>query len=176
LQFQAEQGYDVEYRYDDRSPSRPYGKAVSREVWRFQIQGPNAWQIIEKVNGGPVDQVKFFKMGYMNVAGAQIRTLRHGMAGAPGLEIWGPYDSYERSRDAILEAGKEFGLDAGSRAYCRTPRAAGSIAAAGDLHRRRPRGGRQWLPAGMQTNARGRPCDDIEDYYLTPWDSGTVAS
>ena len=53
LQFHAETGgYDVDIRYDDRSPSRPYGAAVSREYYRFQIQGPNAWQIIEKLNGG----------------------------------------------------------------------------------------------------------------------------
>jgi hypothetical protein len=34
-------------------------------------------------------------MGWMNIGGEKVRTLRHGMAGAPGLEIWGPYDSYE---------------------------------------------------------------------------------
>ena len=40
------------------------------------------------------------------------------MAGAPGLEIWGPYESYDRVRDTILEAGREFGLEpVGSRAY-----------------------------------------------------------
>src|SRR5919202_1332513 len=40
------------------------------------------------------------------------------MAGAPGLEIWGPYESYERVRETILEAGREFGLEpCGSRAY-----------------------------------------------------------
>ncbi len=52
-------------------------------------KGPNAWQVIEKVNGGPVEQLKFFHMAYMNIAGEQVRTLRHGMAGAPGLELWG---------------------------------------------------------------------------------------
>jgi hypothetical protein len=46
-------GYKVDIRLDDRSPSRPYGKPVTRELWRFQIQGPNAWQVIEKVNGDP---------------------------------------------------------------------------------------------------------------------------
>ena len=55
LQYHAETGgYDVEFTYDDRSPSRPYGAAVSRKYYRFQIQGPNAWQIIEKLAGGTV--------------------------------------------------------------------------------------------------------------------------
>ncbi len=138
LNYHAETGgYEVEYRYDDRSPGRPYGKAVHREEWRFQIQGPNAWQVIEKVNGGPVEQLKFFRMAEMNIAGERVRTLRHGMAGAPGLEIWGPYETYDKIRDAILEAGREFGIEP-----CRRPRLwlqharvrLDPLAAAGDLH------------------------------------------
>ena len=107
LEFQAETGgYDVEVEKDDRSPMRPMGKPVTRKVWRFQVQGPNAWQVLEKVNGGPIEDVKFFRMGVMNVAGQQVRTLRHGMAGAPGLELWGPYETYDEVRETIIEAGQ----------------------------------------------------------------------
>jgi vanillate/3-O-methylgallate O-demethylase len=96
LGFHAETGgYKLDFEYDNRSPSRPYGKAVTRKYWRFQIQGPNAWQVIEKVNGGPVEQLKFFRMAEMNVSGQRVRTLRHGMAGEPGLELWGPYETYD---------------------------------------------------------------------------------
>ena len=88
LQYQAGAGgYDVEVIKDDRSPSRPYGHAVTRRLWRFQIQGPNAWKVIEKVNRGPLEQLKFFHMSHMNVSGERVRTLRHGMAGEPGLEL-----------------------------------------------------------------------------------------
>ena len=119
LQYQGETGgYDVAIEKDDRSPMRPSGKQVTRKVWRFQVQGPNAWQVLEKVNGGPLEDVKFFRMSEMNIAGRTVRTLRHGMAGAPGLEIWGPYETYDEVKEAILEAGKEFGLEpVGSRAY-----------------------------------------------------------
>src|SRR3546814_15748656 len=86
---------------------RPMGKPVTRTCWRFQIQGPNAWAIIEKLHGGPLEQLKFFNMSTMNIAGKTVRTLRHGMSGAPGLEIWGPYEEQEEIRGAILEAGKE---------------------------------------------------------------------
>ena len=179
LQYRAEQGYRVDVRYDDRSPSRPYGKAVSREVWRFQIQGPNAWSVIEKVNGGPVEQVKFFKMGYMNAAGERIRTLRHGMAGAPGLEIWGPYESYERVRDAILEAGREFGLEpVGSRAYSSNTLESGWIPSPlpAVYTSEELRGYREWLPANsyeaVNALAGSFVSESIEDYYLTPWELG----
>jgi vanillate/3-O-methylgallate O-demethylase len=179
LTFRAEQGYDVDVRLDQRSPMRPYGKPVTRDVWRFQIQGPNAWQIIEKVNGGPVEQVRFFRMGHLNVAGERVRTLRHGMAGAPGLELWGPYESYDRAREAILEAGREFGLEpCGARAYsCNTlesgwiPSPLPAVYTSTEL---RPY--REWLGADSYeaTNALAGSfvSDRIEDYYLNPWELG----
>src|SRR3972149_4456753 len=59
IQFHAETGgYDVKITKDDRSPGNPKGKAVIRKCYRFQIQGPNAWKIIEKLNGGPVPDIK----------------------------------------------------------------------------------------------------------------------
>jgi vanillate/3-O-methylgallate O-demethylase len=180
LQYRAESGgYDLEVEKDDRSPSRPYGKAVTRSYWRFQIQGPNAWQVIEKVNGGPVEQLKFFRMAHMNVAGREVRTLRHGMAGEPGLELWGPYETYDETRDAILEAGQEFGLvPCGARAYASNTLESGwipsplpAIYTGEEL-----RGYREWLPAqgyeGTNALAGSFVSDDIEDYYLNPWELG----
>jgi vanillate/3-O-methylgallate O-demethylase len=180
LEFQAQTGdYDLEVEKDDRSPSRPYGKAVTRKYWRFQIQGPNAWQVIEKVNGGPVEQLKFFRMAHMNVAGQQVRTLRHGMAGEPGLELWGPYETYDETRAAILEAGEEFGmLPCGARAYASNTLESGwipsplpAIYTGEEL-----RAYREWLPAqGYEaTNALAGSfvSDDIEDYYTTPYELG----
>jgi vanillate/3-O-methylgallate O-demethylase len=180
LAYQAQNGdYDVEIEKDDRSPSRPYGKAVTRAYWRFQIQGPNAWQVIEKVNGGPVEQLKFFRMAEMNVGGQRVRTLRHGMAGAPGLELWGPYESYDDVRGTILEAGREFGMEpCGARAYASNTLESGwipsplpAIYTGEEL-----RGYREWLGADSYeaTNALAGSfvSDDIEDYYTNPWQLG----
>jgi len=180
LQFKGETGdYDVEVRNDPRSSSRPYGKAVTRDLWRFQIQGPNAWPIIEKLNGGELEQLKFFRMSTMNIAGETVRTLRHGMAGAPGLEIWGPYESYDRIREAILEAGQEFGMEpVGSRAYSTNTLESGWIPsplpAIYTGEELRPY--REWLGADSYeaTNAIAGSfvSDDIEDYYTNPWELG----
>ncbi|MCM3687022.1 vanillate/3-O-methylgallate O-demethylase [Kocuria rosea] len=172
-------GYDVDIEVDRRSPSRPMGKPVVRKYWRFQIQGPRAWQIIEKLHGGPLEQLKFFTMDVMNVAGAQVRTLRHGMAGAPGLEIWGPYESYEQVRATILEAGAEFGIvPVGARAYPSNTLESGWIPSplpavyTGDG----TAAYRRWLGADSYeaTNALAGSfvSEDIEDYYLTPWELG----
>jgi vanillate/3-O-methylgallate O-demethylase len=180
LTYRAESGgYNVEVEKDDRSPSHPYGKPVTRKYWRFQIQGPNAWQVIEKVNGGPVEQLKFFRMAQMNVGGRQVRTLRHGTAGEPGLELWGPYETYDETREAILAAGEEFGLEpCGARAYASNTLESGwipsplpAIYTGEDL-----RGYREWLPAAgyEATNALAGSfvSNDIEDYYLNPWELG----
>jgi vanillate/3-O-methylgallate O-demethylase len=180
LRFHAEKGgYDVDIEVDRRSNSRPYGNAVSRKYWRLQIQGPAAWDIIEKVNGGPVDKVKFFHMGYMNVGGIQVRTLRHGMAGAPGLEIWGPYADAEKIRTTILEQGAEFGIEpVGSRAYSSNTLESGWIPSPlpAVYSSEAERGFREWTgPAeyeSINALAGSFASTDIEDYYTTPWELG----
>jgi vanillate/3-O-methylgallate O-demethylase len=180
LTWQAERGgYDVEIIRDDRSPSRPMGKPVRRKFWRFQIQGPNAWIVIEKLNGGPVEPLKFFNMGDMTIAGRKVRTLRHGMAGAPGLELWGPYEEGEEIRAAILEAGREFGLvHVGSRTYPSNTLESGwipsplpAIYTGEELEPYR-----RWLPADSYEAAGSIggsfASDDIADYYVTPHEIG----
>jgi len=180
LMYHAETGnYDVEILKDDRSPSRPMGKPVKRVFWRFQIQGPNAWPIIEKLNGGPVEKLKFFHMSEINIAGRKVRTLRHGMAGAPGLELWGPYEEADEIRNAILEAGKEFGIvPVGSRAYPSNTLESGWIPsplpAIYTGEKLKPY--REWLGADSYeaSGAIGGSfvSDNIEDYYTTPYELG----
>ena len=64
IQFHAETGgFNVKTRKDDRSPGNTKGQAINRTNYRFQIQGPNAWKVIEKLNGGPMPEIKFFHMG-----------------------------------------------------------------------------------------------------------------
>lgn len=180
LTYQAQRGgYDVEVVRDDRSPSRPMGKPVRRVYWRYQIQGPKAWAVIEKLNGGPVEKLGFFTMGYINIAGRTVRTLRHGMAGTPGLELWGPYEEGEEIRAAILEAGREFGLvHVGSRTYPSNTLESGWIAsplpAIYDGEELKPY--RQWLSADGYEAAGSIGgsfvSSDIRDYYVTPYEIG----
>jgi vanillate/3-O-methylgallate O-demethylase len=155
------------------------GEPVTRSVWRFQIQGPNAWDIIEKLHGGTLEKLKFFRMSTMNIAGREVRTLRHGMSGAPGLEIWGPYEEQEEIRAAILEAGEEFGIvPCGARAYPSNTLESGWIPSplpaiyTGD--KLKPY--REWLGADSYeaTGSIGGSfvSGNIEDYYLNPWELG----
>ena len=180
IQFHGETGgFKVEMIRDDRSPSHPRGKAVTRRHYRYQIQGPNAAQVLQKLNGGPLPEVKFFTMDAINIKGRRVRALRHGMAGAPGLEIWGPYAEGDEIRDAVLEAGREFGLvPVGSRAYASNTLESGWIPSplpavyTGEKMRKY----REWLPAGGYegTGSIGGSfvSSKIEDYYLTPYELG----
>jgi vanillate/3-O-methylgallate O-demethylase len=180
LRFHAASGgYEVKVELDDRSPMRPMGKPVTRSVWRFQIQGPKAWAIIEKLNGGPLEQLRFFNMSTMKIAGRTVRTLRHGMSGAPGLEIWGPYAEQEEIRSAILEAGREFGMvPCGSRAYPSNTLESGWIPSPlpAIYTGKEMKAYREWLPADCyeaKASIGGSfYSENIEDYYLTPWDLG----
>ncbi|HIW47641.1 MAG TPA: aminomethyl transferase family protein [Candidatus Yaniella excrementigallinarum] len=181
LMYQAEKGdyKNLDLRVDRRSPSRPYGAAVTRDLFRFQIQGPAAWDVINKLNGSEVEKLKFFRMSTMNIDGLTVRTLRHGMAGAPGLEIYGPYEHHGRVRDAILEAGAEFGLlPVGSRAYATNTLESGWIPSPlpGIYTGEAEKGYREWLGADAYEAtaplAGSFVSDNIEDYYVNPWEIG----
>ena len=168
-------GYDVECELDRRA----LDNRGRRKGYRFEVQGPNAWEILEKLNGGPIPKVKFFHMGEINVAGRQVRALRHGMAGAAGLELFGPFEDYDRIRDAILQAGADMGLlAAGSKTYATVAHESGwypsplpAIFTGDHL-----KSYREWLPAdefeGNMSLGGSYISDKIEDYYLTPFDIG----
>jgi len=180
LQFHAQTGgYKVEVIRDDRSPSHPRGNPVVRRHYRYQIQGPNAWPLLERLNGGPVPDVKFFNMDAINIKGQKVRALRHGMAGAPGLEIWGPYAERDEIRDAVIEAGRDFGLvQVGARAYSSNTLESGWIPSPlpAVYTGERMRAYREWLPTnGYEASGSiggSFVSDNIEDYYLTPYELG----
>jgi vanillate/3-O-methylgallate O-demethylase len=180
IQFHgATGGYNVKIINDDRSPGNPKGKAVNRISYRFQIQGPNAWKVIEKLNGGPVPEIKFFHMDAIKIRGRSVRALRHGMAGAPGLEVWGPYEEREEIRETIIEAGKEFGLrQVGARAYATNTLESGWIPSPlpAVYTDERMKKYREWLPATSYEATGGLGgsfvSSNIEDYYVTPYEIG----
>ena len=180
IQFHAETGgFDVTIEKDDRSPGNPKGKAVNRKCYRYQIQGPNAMQVIEKLNGGPVPEVKFFNMDYLNIGGRKVRCLRHGMAGAPGLEIWGPYEEREEIREIIVAAGRDFGIvQVGARAYATNTLESGWIPSPlpAVYTGKKMKAYREWLPsAGYEASGSlggSFTSNKIEDYYVTPYELG----
>jgi vanillate/3-O-methylgallate O-demethylase len=180
IQFHAEAGgFNVEVIRDDRSPSHAYGYPVTRRHYRYQVQGPKAAQVLERLNGGALPEVKFFNFDFLTIKGRKVRALRHGMAGEPGLELFGPYAEREEMRAAIMEAGKDFGIvPVGSRTYASNTLESGWIPSplpavyTGEKMKRY----REWLPANSYeaTGSIGGSfvAKNIEDYYLTPYELG----
>lgn len=174
IEFHAQQGkYKVSLERDERA----LDNSKARLTYRYQVQGPAAWRVLEKCNGGPIPEIKFFKMSEISIAGHRVRALRHGFAGAPGLELWGPVSEGAAVRAAIMEAGEEFGLRAiGSRAYGTVAMESGwlpsPLPAIYSGEKMKPY--REWLrPTAFEATASlggSFDTDDIEAYYLTPWD------
>jgi vanillate/3-O-methylgallate O-demethylase len=174
--------WNVRIKHDPRSTSRPEGERVLRTHYRYQIQGPDAPKIFEKMNGGPIPDIKFFHVDWINVGSKKVQALRHGMSGAPGLEIWGPYDDKHYILSTILQAAEDAGVDlvqCGSRAYSTNTLESGWIPSplpaiyTGDGMLADYR---DWLGADMYEAAGAIGgsfvSDNIEDYYVNPFELG----
>jgi glycine cleavage system aminomethyltransferase T len=183
VEFHAQYGrdgkkWDVTVERDERTALRTDGK---RKNYRFQLQGPNAMKILERAMGQTPPDLKFFNMAHIDIAGQDVIALRHGMAGQPGYELFGPWADYDAVHSALVEAGKDFGLTlVGGRAY------SSNTLESGWLPSPLPAtftGGSQMMTdyrawasgksyAGMCSIGGSYVPDSIEGYYLTPWDIG----
>lgn len=183
VRFQAAVGkWKVRLLHDPRSDSRPDGRAIYRTHYRFQIQGPDAPKIFEKMNGGPVPDIKFFHVDWINIGSRRVQALRHGMSGAPGLEVWGPYADKHYIQTTIIQAARDVGVDlrlCGSRAYSTNTLESGWIPS--------PLPGiysgdgmladyRQWLGAdsyeAVGSIGGSYVSGNIADYYVNPFELG----
>ena len=173
--YQAEiSGLNVTTEFDIRSLENP---DKPRKLYRYEVQGPKALDILNEVNeGGPLT-TKFFNMGEITVAGCKARTLSHGMGGAQGLELWGPYADHQKVYDRLMEVGAKHGmLRAGARAYSTASQESGWIPSplpaiyTGEAMKPY----RDWLSASsfeaVSSVGGSFEPENVEEYYLTPWD------
>lgn len=175
VQYIGETGdYDVTFERDANSLMREPG--VAPKLYRYELQGPNALALMEKLTGAPVPQTRFFHMATFTIDGLEVRSLRHGMAGQPGFELFGPWEQGEQIRDTIIAAGAEFDLVlVGAKAYSSANLESAWVPSplpaifTGEGTAEYLR----WLPANRIGSLAGSfTSDDIEDYYLTPYDLG----
>jgi glycine cleavage system aminomethyltransferase T len=150
-----------------------------RKFYRYQIQGPNAGKVVEKITHQAPPDIRFFNMGVFKIANHDVHALRHGMVGQPGWEIFGPWEQGDDVKQAIVEAGKEFGLrQVGARTYPTSCLESGWIPSplpavyTGDAMKSY----RQWLKGtsyeAMASLGGSFYSKNIADYYLTPYDLG----
>jgi vanillate/3-O-methylgallate O-demethylase len=89
-------GYDVE--------------SVPSDGFNFQVSGPTAVAVMEKLCGSSVRDIKFMHSGKLRIAGHEVIALRQGMAGEPGYELQGAVEHSQDVYNAVFEAGQEFGM------------------------------------------------------------------
>ncbi len=170
--------WDVTVERDERTAMRSDGV---RKNYRFQLQGPNAMKTLEKAMGQTPPDLKFFNMAHVDINGKDVIALRHGMAGQPGYELFGPWEDYQAVHSAIVAAGEEFGLElVGGRAYSSNTLESGWLPSplpafySGDSQMMKDY--RAWASgksyAGMCSIGGSYVPDSIDGYYLTPWDIG----
>ncbi|MEI9811745.1 MAG: aminomethyl transferase family protein [Acidobacteriota bacterium] len=178
VQYNAEtQGYNVKCTRDERAADQK--GPITRLAYRYQIQGPNAMKLMQKVVEGTVPDLKFFNMTTLKIGGKKVNALRHGMAGQPGFELFGPWAEGPEIMDAFVKAGTEFGLHlVGGKAYSSNTLESGWIPSPMPAIYTSPKmkAYREWLPdttwEAKASLGGSFFSENIEDYYLTPYDLG----
>jgi vanillate/3-O-methylgallate O-demethylase len=177
VKYHGEQGgYDVAFATD---PSSAFRGGDDPWQFRYQVQGPRARDLVETVFGGPLPPAKFFHTTPVTLDGRSFSALRHNMAGQDGYEFIGPWQHGTAVKDALMSAGQEFGLvHVGALAYASASVESGWIPSPIPAIYTDPElaGYRSWLPLfGIEGK---RPlngsffAEDIEDYYVSPYDLG----
>ena len=83
-------------------------------IFILQIAGPTSIQVIEKVLGKSIRDLKFLAIQKVDIAGVEteldLELSRIGMVGTLAYEIRGAYENGPAVYDAVYQAGKEFGI------------------------------------------------------------------
>ncbi|WP_216635530.1 hypothetical protein [Croceicoccus bisphenolivorans] len=80
------------------------------DSFNFQVAGPNAIAVIEKAVGRSLRDTKFMHTAEIEIAGHPVMALRQGMSGEPGFELQGRAEHAGAVYQAVVDAGREFGL------------------------------------------------------------------
>jgi len=177
IEYHAHTGsYDVTV---ERDPIFALNPQKRRTVFRFQVEGPFAAELLETVTRKSLRDLAFFAYRRFRIAGSEVTVLRHSMTGAAGFELSGRWEAREKVLNELLTAGARYQLRRiGSLAYFTNALESGwfpgpipAIYTGDDL---RPY--REWLPA--TGGEASRPLsgsfysERIEDYYTSPFELG----
>jgi aminomethyltransferase len=83
---------------------------VTDQVAALSLQGPKSRTILNKVCAKPLDKLKFFRITETRIAGVRVTISRTGYTGDLGYEIWMPADKALTVWDALIEAGRDYGI------------------------------------------------------------------
>ncbi|WP_308467211.1 aminomethyl transferase family protein [Rathayibacter soli] len=176
LQFNAESSeLDISAEKNDNWSVRQ----APRDVFRVQVQGRHALDVVTEAAGGTLPDVKFFGIGEFAIGGKPVRALRHGMAGTPGFEIYGAWADQDAVRETLLAIGEKYDIRrTGSFAYSVTAQESGWMPMPLPAIYADPALGayREWLNGyfleTIGSLGGSLVSDRIEDYYVDPIEVG----
>jgi vanillate/3-O-methylgallate O-demethylase len=177
VKYHAEKGgYDVSFVTD---PSSKFRGGADPKLFRYQVQGPLALDLVERAFGGPIPETKFFHSTPVTLDGRSFRALRHGMAGQTGYEFIGDWQDAAAVKDALLKAGEPLGLvHVGAKAYTTANVESGWIPSPVPGIYTDPEllDYRRYVPLfgieGQRPLHGSYFSENIEDYYLSPFELG----
>jgi vanillate/3-O-methylgallate O-demethylase len=176
IQFNAETaGYDVEAERDEGIHFR----GGDPQLYIYQIQGPHALDLMKDVSAGRLTDLSFFHIGETKIKGKSVRVLRHGMAGVPGYELFGPWADAGVILDTLEAAGEKYQLrKIGAAAYPTTCLESGWLPfpCPPIYHSQAMKPYREWLtPMNLEvlgSMGGSLESDNIVDYYVDPIEVG----
>jgi aminomethyltransferase len=84
---------------------------ASDDISQLAIQGPLALKAMQKLTNTSVEDMEYYTFKVLEFAGVpDVIFSTTGYTGAGGCEIYFPNDQAEKIYSAVLEAGKEFGI------------------------------------------------------------------
>jgi glycine cleavage system aminomethyltransferase T len=83
---------------------------VTADRFILQLQGPAAVHVLETAAGESVRDIGFMRFRKLRIGDIEFDALRQGMSGEIGYEFHGPIEQAEALYEAILQAGRPFGI------------------------------------------------------------------
>ena len=83
----------------------------STKIAVVAVQGPNSRDIVSAATSGDAQSLKFFRLVQTRIDGFEALVSRTGYTGDLGYEIWVKNDDAGRLWDAMIAAGKPYGLE-----------------------------------------------------------------
>jgi aminomethyltransferase len=83
---------------------------ISGRTAALALQGPASAALLGEVAGADIAGLKYFRVTGGRIAGVEVDISRTGYTGDLGYEIWIPADRAVRVWDALMDAGRRFGI------------------------------------------------------------------
>ncbi len=93
--------------------ARPYEVTIedsSETLAALSVQGPNSRHVLNRVSEKDLTDLRYFCIVRSRIDGADVYVSRTGYTGDLGFEVWMRNQDALRVWDAIMEAGKDFGV------------------------------------------------------------------